>query len=263
MADYNSKYTGTQVEALLDIVAQGGSSGGGGGTITEAEIAAMGFTKNEGTITEIKVNGASKGTSGVVELNDIASANDLRTLAEGISEFDKVIGEELAKKQNTISDLEAIRDGAAKGATAVQAEDVLGIVGEVGFVTAEDLAGVATSGSYNDLVDKPTFKTINNESILGSGNITISGGSGGGTITEVKANGTSVATSGVANIPAATTSVYGVTKLTSSTSSTSTTLAATASAVKAAYDLANGKASMSDVNTAIAIAITNVINASY
>lgn len=57
-----------------------------------------------------------------------------------------------------------------------------------------------------------------------------------GTITGVSANGTSVATSGVANIPAASTSAYGVTKLSSSTSSTSTALAATASAVKAAYD---------------------------
>ena len=62
-----------------------------------------------------------------------------------------------------------------------------------------------------------------------------------GTITGVSVNGTSVATSGLANIPSASTSAYGVTKLTSSTSSTSTTLAATASAVKSAYDLANGK----------------------
>ena len=62
-----------------------------------------------------------------------------------------------------------------------------------------------------------------------------------GTITAVQANGTSVATSGTANIPAASTSVYGVTKLSTSTNSTSTSLAATASAVKAAYDLANGK----------------------
>lgn len=62
-----------------------------------------------------------------------------------------------------------------------------------------------------------------------------------GTITEVQANGTSVATSGVADIPAATTSAYGVTKLSSSTSSTSTSLAATASAVRSAYVLANGK----------------------
>lgn len=62
-----------------------------------------------------------------------------------------------------------------------------------------------------------------------------------GTITGVSANGTSVATSGVANIPAASTSRYGVTQLSSATNSTSTTLAATPSAVKAAYDLANSK----------------------
>ena len=39
----------------------------------------------------------------------------------------------------------------------------------------------------------------------------------------------------------ATTTYYGMTKLSSATNSTSTSLAATASAVKAAYDLANGK----------------------
>jgi len=57
-----------------------------------------------------------------------------------------------------------------------------------------------------------------------------------GTIIGVSANGTSVATSGVADIPAASTSAYGVTKLSTSTSGTSTALAATESAVKAAYD---------------------------
>lgn len=88
-------------------------------------------------------------------------------------------------KQDKIDDLETIRSGAAKGATALQSEQ---------------------------------YK---------------------GTITGVSANGTSVATSGVANIPAASTSTYGVTKLSSATNSTSTSLAATASAVKAAYDLAN------------------------
>lgn len=64
---------------------------------------------------------------------------------------------------------------------------------------------------------------------------------GTGTITKVQANGTDVASSGTANIPAASTSAYGVTKLSTSTSSTSTSLAATPSAVKSAYDLANGK----------------------
>ena len=71
-----------------------------------------------------------------------------------------------------------------------------------------------------------------------------------GTITGVSANGTSVATSGVANIPAASTSAYGVTKLSSSISSTSNAFAATSSAVKTAYDLAN------TVDTAI----TNIQN---
>ena len=74
----------------------------------------------------------------------------------------------------------------------------------------------------------------------------VEGGSGGsGTITGVSANGTSVATSGVANIPAATTSKYGVTKLSDATNSSSVVLAATANAVKKAYDLANGKGTYS------------------
>ena len=62
-----------------------------------------------------------------------------------------------------------------------------------------------------------------------------------GTITKVQANGTDVASSGTANIPAATTSKYGVTELSSATNSTSETLAATPKAVKAAYDLAASK----------------------
>lgn len=104
-------------------------------------------------------------------------------------------------------------------------------------VQAGDLAKVATSGSYNDLSNKPTIPSAVTESTVSGWGFT----KNAGTITGVSANGTSVATSGVANIPAASTSAYGVTKLTSSTSSTSTTLAATASAVKAAYDLANSK----------------------
>lgn len=41
-----------------------------GGSLTESDIAAMGFTKNTGTIIEVKMNGVSKGTSGVVDLGD-------------------------------------------------------------------------------------------------------------------------------------------------------------------------------------------------
>ena len=100
--DYNSKYSGEQVEALLDQVANG--EVGGGETLTEEDIAAMGFTKNTGTyskpsggipksdlaeevkgalrkaeqytgtVTEIKVNGNNIGASGgVVDLGNLGT----------------------------------------------------------------------------------------------------------------------------------------------------------------------------------------------
>lgn len=185
-------------------------------------------------------------------------------------------------KQDAISDLNAIRSGAEKGATALQSytekytgtyskpsggipkTDLASAVqtslgkADTALQTHQDISGkqdivsgltqyawdaiVSETGKISGKQDKLTsgtnIKTINGASILGSGDISISA-SGGGTITGVSANGTSIATSGVANIPAASTSAYGVTKLSTSTSSTSTTLAATASAVKSAYDLAN------------------------
>lgn len=36
-----------------------------------------------------------------------------------------------------------------------------------------EFANVATSGDYNDLINKPSFKTVNNESITGIGNIAV------------------------------------------------------------------------------------------
>ena len=54
------------------------------------------------------------------------------------------------------------------------------------------------STKQNTLVSGTNIKTINNESILGSGNINISGG--GGTATDVQINGTSITSNNVANI---------------------------------------------------------------
>jgi hypothetical protein len=476
MEDFNSKYTGQQVEDLLDQVASGNTGGGGieaetdpiflespAATITNEQISAWNnkvdketgkglSTEDFTTALKTKLEGLSNYDDTEIEnalsslqtqINTLVSGNasdainsfnEIIAFLDGVKDTEDLEGiiasieQQIAGKQDAISDLETIRDGASKGATSVQPNDISE------FITVDDVAKVATSGSYNDLVDKPTIpsainiagtnytpsdtgiidlnpaslyrkpsggipktdlssevqtaltnadtykgtvtgvkingttkspsngivdlgnipasiptevyvadftmeslregmyngtqvncdmqglitameankvilvresedsayrgvsvlnvfledllyfsivdthgnilwsegtpygaevsyingaslhlrswdekqdvlvsgnniKTINGESIVGSGNITISGGSG--TITEIKANGTSIAKSGVANIPAATTSAYGVTKLTNSTSSTSTTLAATASAVKSAYDLAN------------------------
>ena len=43
--------------------------------ITESDVAGWGFTKNAGTITGIKMNGVSKGTSGVVDLGTVLTAH--------------------------------------------------------------------------------------------------------------------------------------------------------------------------------------------
>lgn len=83
----------------------------------------------EDIINEIKETGGA-------DLTDYVTTTQLNTSLSG--------------KQDTISDLADIRSGASKGATAVQ---------------PASLSTVATSGSYNDLSNKPTIPTavtINN-----------------------------------------------------------------------------------------------------
>lgn len=65
----------------------------------------------------------------------------------------------LAGKQDTISDLETIRSGAAAGATAVQ---------------PSDLATVASTGAYADLTGTPTIPTATSDLTNDSGYITLS-----------------------------------------------------------------------------------------
>lgn len=106
-----------------------------------------------------------------------------------------------------------------------------------------------------------------------SGNVTITGSLNvtGGisgidltqyyTKTELQTSGSSsVHWGNISNKVSATTGVAGIVQLSSSTSSTSTTLAATASAVRAAYNLANGKWTY-DEATIKAVKINNAVNA--
>ena len=132
--------------------------------------------------------------------------------------------------------------------------NILSIIEENEYVTAT---------AITDLNDRLLIVENNSGSIITEADITAWGFTKNtGTITGVKANGTSIATSGVANIPAASTSAYGVTKLSSATNSSSTTLAATASAVKAAYDLANSyKGTITEVKAnGTSVSTTGVAN---
>lgn len=67
------------------------------------------------------------------------------------------------------------------------------LTNDSGFITE---AALATK--QDTLVSGTNIKTINNQSLLGSGNINISGG--GGTATDVQINGISITSNNVANI---------------------------------------------------------------
>ena len=102
--------------------------------------------------------------------------------------------EELNSKQDKIDDLDAIRSGATKGATALQSYTEK----YTGTITGITMNGVSkgTSGVVNlgtvitahqdisskqdKLISGTNIRTINGQSILGSGDITIEGGGGGG-----------------------------------------------------------------------------------
>lgn len=89
---------------------------------TSSTVSGWGFTKNTGTITGIKMNGSSKGTSGVVDLGTVITAH-----------------QDISGKQDKITSTAKLPASLVSG-----------------------LATVATSGSYNDLSNTPTIPTVNN-----------------------------------------------------------------------------------------------------
>lgn len=124
---YNSKYTGQQVEALLDQVANG-NAGGGGGDIT-------------------------------TEIDPIFSASPSAKITdEDIEEWNN--------KQDVISDLESIRNNASKGAQALDAipTKVSQLENDEGYLTShQDISGLATKDELQGKVDKVDGKQLSTE----------------------------------------------------------------------------------------------------
>lgn len=143
MEDFNSKYSGEQVEQLLDQVASGNAGGGGGGGIT----------------VETDPIFSASPAAGITE-EQIVAWDDL---AEMVALLDKDVATltgDVQGVQESLTDLDTIRSGAAKGATAVQ-PSALG-----DYAKSSSLAKVATSGSYTDLSDKPTIPSAVTESTV-------------------------------------------------------------------------------------------------
>ena len=111
---------------------------------------------------------------------NIKSINGTTLLGSGNMEL--ATKEELNTKQDVISDLDTIRSGAAKGATALQSVPsgyaTEQWVNEQGFLKEhQDISNLATKSELNakqdTLVSGTNIKTINGTSLLGSGNIVI------------------------------------------------------------------------------------------
>lgn len=167
----------------------------GGTTLTESDIAAMGFTKNtgtyskpsggipkndlaidvqsalvaaevyKGTVSNIKINGSTKSpTNGVLDLGTVGTYNKPST---GIP------------KSDLASDVQRALDN-ANNAVARDTFEELEIIQIQGFEGSLNgvlyaLPSEATGDEDDVIATRGTLKTINGESIFGSGDITISG----------------------------------------------------------------------------------------
>ena len=106
-----------------------------------------------------EINGATTSEAGLMSASD-------KTKLDGIDTSIYATKTELATKQDTISDLETIRSGAAKGATALQSVPST-------YALKTDIPDITTKQDV--LVSGTNIKTVNGISLLGEGNITVSG----------------------------------------------------------------------------------------
>lgn len=99
----------------------------------------------------------------------VALKDDVFTTYSGVTNI-------VSGKQDRISDLETIRSGAAAGATALQSVPNLqaSIITSGTFPDSRIASASVWNGKQAKLVSGSNIKTINNQSILGSGNIEIS-----------------------------------------------------------------------------------------
>lgn len=241
MEDYLLKHSGEDIDALLDkveglvedtsdldVIRRGADKGDtsvqgvlvnnkhltpdGKGNISlpnipaEEDIANMGFTKNKGTVTGVMVNGESKSpnSAGVVDLGNIESAGDIpiyiadftiESLRAGMNNGAQIDCDiqalVTAMNANKIILVREGVDSSYKGGYVLNgyAEDLLyfSIVDSQGSVlycdgtnyTSEQYIDGRTlylqhwEGKQDALVSGKNIKTINGESIVGGGDITV------------------------------------------------------------------------------------------
>lgn len=192
----NNKWTVTVREAMSKIATSGSATQSYANskitisvpTNVSAFTNDAGYTTNIGTITEIQMNGVSKGTSGVIDLGTVITAH------QDISgKVDKVSGKGLStndyttNEKNKLSGIEAsaqVNVQSDWNQTTTTADDY--IKNKPNSMPASDVyawAKASTKPSYtaNEVGAQPTLvsgtniKTINGTSLLGSGDLEVGG----------------------------------------------------------------------------------------
>lgn len=180
--DFNSKYSGEQVEQLLDQVASGNAGGGGGGGIT-VETDPIFSASAAATITEEniaewdnkvdKVDGKQLSTEDFTtilkqKLDGLSNYDDT-TISQAVdklrTDLDTLVSGDTTTAIKTFNEVIAFLDGIqdSQDLSSIIASIEQQIAGKMDNVT---LAKVATSGSYNDLTDKPTIPSAVTENTV-------------------------------------------------------------------------------------------------
>lgn len=128
--------------------------------VTESTVSGWGFTKNSGTITGITMNGASKGTSGVVDLGTVITSETAlskgTTTGNGNAVTDiSVSGHQITLTKGTtfLTSHQGIKTLKTDNTTAQSTSSSETIAGS-GTI---NLHKVAKTGTYSDLIGKPTI----------------------------------------------------------------------------------------------------------
>ena len=160
-ADKSNTYTKAQVDGALaekadvtDIPTKTSDLTNDSGFVTGQEVSQTYETKSDATAKETALQNAINRKQDILTFDNVptnGSSNPVKS--DGIYDA-------LATKQPNISDLPTIRSGAAAGATAVQPAEL-----QTELLQKQDR-----------LISGQNIKTINNTSLLGSGNIVIQGG---------------------------------------------------------------------------------------
>ena len=127
--------------------------------ITESDVEGWGFTKNAGTITEIKMNGESKGINGVVDLGTVLiDASKFATSAQGTN------ADSALSKANTnateISTIKTTYQTKTDTTLETTSKTVVGAINEVKGTADNAVQSFEAEATIDDTTGTPTVEVI-------------------------------------------------------------------------------------------------------